>query len=59
MEIKNRYTREIILTFEISTDLRGADLTDADLTNADLTDADLTNADLRGANQSRVANDPR
>ena len=47
IQIKNRYTRKVILEVE---SLCGADLYGADLSNADLSDADLSNADLRGAN---------
>lgn len=64
MEIKNRYTGEVILAVEAETlrgadlcgadlyeaDLRGADLSRALLSGACLSEADLSEADLRGAN---------
>ena len=46
MEVKHRYTAEILLTVN---DLRGANLTEADLRGADLYEANLRGADLRGA----------
>ena len=56
IQIKNRYTREVILEVETlcGADLRGVDLSNADLRRvdlcgADLRDADLCGADLRGA----------
>ena len=59
IEIKSRYTGEVIYTHEADTlvganlrgaDLRGADLREADLRGADLRGADLRGADLYGAN---------
>ena len=54
IEIKNRFTGEILLTVQSDTlvgaDLHGADLTDANLKGADLTDANLRYANLFGAN---------
>ena len=59
IQIKNRYTQEVILEFEslINADLSGFDLRDSDLScaslkNADLRDSDLSGSDLRGANLS-------
>ncbi len=59
IEIKNRFTDEIIIADEYNSildavekngaDLRDADLRDADLRYADLRDADLRYADLRDA----------
>jgi len=50
IQIRNRYTDEIILEVERGTDLSCADLSCANLRDADLRDADLRDADLRGAN---------
>ena len=59
IEIKNRFTGDIIVAGEYDSvrravtkhkaDLRGADLSRADLRGADLSGADLRGADLRGA----------
>jgi uncharacterized protein YjbI with pentapeptide repeats len=63
MEIKHRYTGEVLLTVDADTlidailidailidaDLRGADLSGADLSGADLRGAILSDADLRSA----------
>jgi hypothetical protein len=64
IEIKNRFTGEIIFSheaeensvsatvkaaLEVNTDLRGANLRGADLIDADLRGADLRGANLRGA----------
>jgi hypothetical protein len=46
IEIRNRWTNEVIRTEENLTD---ANLTDANLTDANLTRANLTRANLRGA----------
>jgi hypothetical protein len=54
MEVKNRFTGEIIGEFDISNeaDLRGANLRGANLSGANLRGADLYEADLYGANLS-------
>ena len=49
IEIKNRYTEEVIFTYD-GANLRGADLRGADLYKADLYGANLYGANLRGAN---------
>jgi uncharacterized protein YjbI with pentapeptide repeats len=66
IQIKNRYTKKVLLEFEsliganlrganlINADLSGADLNCADLKGADLNCADLRDSDLRGANLSGV-----
>ena len=64
IEIKNRYTNEVIFTHECEDNTikktveealkNNADLSDADLWNANLSNADLSNADLRNANLSNA-----
>ena len=51
MEIKNRFTGEVILVIEtlVGADLREANLREADLYGADLREANLYGADLREA----------
>ena len=67
VEIRNRYTGEVICTGETITtavtanlkhlndaNLRGANLRGADLRGADLQGADLRGADLQGANLTKI-----
>ena len=62
MEIKNRYTGEVIFSGDYETTRQcveaalssGADLSEADLSEADLSRANLSGADLIGANLSRA-----
>ena len=56
IEIKHRYTGEVILTVDADTlvgaDLSGKDLSYSDLRDSDLRDSDLSYSDLRGSNLS-------